>query len=56
MNNEGYDQQRVECLVCKHRWILISDKKITDDQFDTWVKQVAIQHEEIRKELEDKNV
>jgi len=47
---DWFDQEKIECIICGHRWILISNKKITDKQHYNWVKKSLIQHEKIKKE------
>jgi len=49
--NDNYDEKQVSlfCPVCKHKWILTSDKQITQALFDKWYSYAIKQHEEIHK-------
>ena len=48
-----FDKEQLYCINCKHRWILISNKEITDEQHNIWVRTVLKHHEQIQKERED---
>lgn len=48
-----YDIERIICLNCGHRWILRSDKLITDEQYYDWLDKVIRQHDEVNNRKED---
>ncbi len=50
MNNKYFDKETYACLDCRHRWILASDKPITDEQHNKWIREAVRQHNEIEKE------
>ena len=45
-----FDKQQLYCMYCRHLWVLISDKQITQQQHLSWVKKAMEQHEKIKKE------
>ena len=48
---DWYDKEQIYCIHCKHKWILVSNKQITDEQHYSWVENVWKQHAEIEKEV-----
>ena len=50
MNKEPYDKEELICPTCKHRWVFVSSKEITDFQHNIWIGYVKSQHELIMKE------
>ena len=51
---DWFDREQLVCFGCKHRWILVSNKKITQDQHELWIKNFWKQHAQIKKEKENK--
>ena len=49
------DQHKIVCLKCKHSWTLISNKMITNEEFNNWFIKTLQQHEEIHSEIEGEN-
>ena len=49
-----FDKEQIWCIACKHRWILISNKQITQEQHDIWVRAVMEHHKLIQEEKEQK--
>lgn len=49
---EWFADEKAECLICNHRWILRSDKLITDEQYYDWFDNVCKEHEEIHNREE----
>lgn len=49
-----FDKEQLYCIACKHRWILISNKEITDEQHKIWIKAVMEHHEQIKKQKDEK--
>lgn len=39
-----YDKEEIYCVKCNHRWVLMSDKNITDEQHYNWIKKVKKLH------------
>ena len=50
---DWFDKVQINCIVCKHRWILVSNKTITDMQQKIWMRAVLEHHAQIEKEKED---
>ena len=50
-----FDREQVYCLNCGHRWILISNKNITKEQHDIWIKAVFLHHQKIQEERNGTN-
>lgn len=48
---DWYEKEQYICPTCKHRWALISDRAITDEQHDIWIHWVEKQHKEIHENL-----
>lgn len=48
---DWFDKEQVWCLSCKHKWILTSDKQITQNQHNIWFKYGTKQHKEIHEKL-----
>ena len=44
-----FDKEMYTCLNCGHKWILASDKFITDEQHRIWIQEAIKQHNEIQK-------
>lgn len=40
-----FEVQKLHCSFCKHIWIIQSDKVITDDQYNNWVKELKQEHQ-----------
>ncbi len=47
-----FDKHQIWCLVCKHCWILGSDKYVEEERHRKWVKEVLIAHGKVHKEGE----
>lgn len=47
---DWFDTQQLVCVICRHRWVLVSDKQITQQQHQVWIRKVMEHHEKIRKE------
>jgi len=45
-----FDKEHFYCLTCGHKWILASDKVITDEQHWEWIREAIKEHNEIEKE------
>ena len=51
MNLDNYeDNESLTCINCGHSWILVSNKKITQEQHELWVNKFWEQHAKIHKE------
>lgn len=50
------DRERLWCIDCGHKWILSSNKMITRQQHDIWVRAVIKHHTQIKKESEEQDV
>ncbi len=49
-----FDKQQLWCPSCGHRWILISNKEITNIEHNIWIKAVLEHHKLIKEEREAK--
>ena len=49
-----FDKEMYACLDCKHKWILGSDKRITNEQHYKWLAEAIAEHEAIQHEEENK--
>ena len=47
---EWYDKEQIICVVCRHKWILLSNQEITDLQHNIWINYVISQHKLIIEE------
>ncbi len=45
-----FDIEEFFCLHCGHRWVLLSDEEITDEQHNKWLEEALKEHE--LKEME----
>lgn len=52
--NDYYDKEEIDCTHCGHRWILLSDKEITDDLFHKWLIKIYFQHKDLTGGLNEK--
>lgn len=43
------DKEYLYCIYCGHRWILVSDRIITDKQHKEWVEKFWREHDETHK-------
>ena len=50
--SEYYDEAKAECSICKHLWILGSDKEISDNLYKAWCDVAMIEHEKYHEEWE----
>jgi len=48
-----YDKEQIYCANCKHTWILMSNRTITNEQHYMWVENVWEQHAQIKREKEN---
>ena len=48
-----FDKEQFFCLVCGHRWTLVSDKPITNEQHWTWIREAVKEHDKIMKERDE---
>ena len=48
------DREQLVCVSCGHKWILISNKMITQEQHNIWIK-VAMEHHRLIKEEKEEN-
>ena len=47
------DKQKYGCLFCGHKWIIKSDKMITDKQHILWIKETLKEHRALCKGVND---
>ena len=47
-----YDIQKISCFICKHLWILGSNRVITDEENLEWIKEVLMEHEFVHQKWE----
>jgi len=53
MNNNYYDREEIYCPTCNFRWILVSDREITDYQHNVWIQYVYSLHETMENKKEE---
>jgi len=44
-----YDKEEFYCLKCNQKWIIESDKAITNEEHKIWIKESMRHHNEICK-------
>ena len=49
-----YDEFKFTCLICKHKWIIRADRKISDKEYWTWFKKAKKEHKQIHPETKQK--
>ena len=47
--DDWFEKEQLKCPFCKHRWVLVSNKAVTDEQHNIWYEHVIKQHKEIHK-------
>jgi len=50
---DWFDREQIWCIPCGHRWVLVSNKAITQQEHEIWVKAVMKHHEQIKEEKEE---
>lgn len=45
-----------QCAYCKDKWVLISDKRITEEQQNRWMETILEEQNEVHRELNEKEV
>ena len=48
---DWFDKQAIFCMKCKHKWMIVSNKTITREQYKKWISKYIKQHEEIHENL-----
>jgi len=50
------DKQEFKCLICKHRWVIMSNKMITNEQHSIWIKETMQHHRKLCKGAKNENI
>ena len=50
MKKKFYDSTRYDCYICRHKWVIRSDKLIRGEQLDKWLKESISEHIQIHRE------